>query len=216
MDAATRFWERKAESYDAKLPAKGVNYAARLDRIAARLPDELRGEAALLDVGCATGQITLDVAERHGPGLRVTGLDVSTAMIEQCRRKAEQRGLTHARFLVGGPDVPELARERFDVVTCFSVLHLVDDWRATLGQMVALTKPGGWLVTETPCLGDWGPWWGPVLGTMRAIGVAPRVGRLRVRDLEAAFRDAGCDVVESTVHNPKSGMHCITAQRRAL
>ena len=74
MSASKNFWDKRAQRYDAKLH-KGPNYAARLERAAAVFGEN----ANVLDVGCATGEITLDLAAHAG---QITGIDLSAAMVE--------------------------------------------------------------------------------------------------------------------------------------
>ena len=206
MTSAQRFWNRKAKGYDDRLPAKGPNYAARLTRVAQVIPPDGR----LLDVGCATGEITLDLAEHCG---EVLGIDTAGDMIDLANTKAVQRGIKNARFKAIGPDDETLEPGSFDAVACYSVFHLIDDYPAMVRRFAELLKPGGHVLNETPCLGNWGPWWRPVLWGARAVGAAPNVRFIKAADLEQSFRDAGLEIVESTVHNPKSGQHNILARK---
>ena len=53
----------------------------------------------VLDVGCGCGQTTLELAARVGPRGAVTGIDISTPMLERARARAAERGVTDIRFL---------------------------------------------------------------------------------------------------------------------
>jgi 2-polyprenyl-3-methyl-5-hydroxy-6-metoxy-1,4-benzoquinol methylase len=207
QDSAT-FWNRKAAAYEAKLPTRGANYAARLARAGAVMSSTDR----VLDVGCATGQITRDLAGQCGS---ILGIDTAEAMIEQARAVAAAEGVSSVSFAAIGPGDASLEPGSFDVIVCYSLFHLVgDDWPAMVRRMHDLLRPGGHVLNETPCLGDWGWWWRPVLWAATAAGAAPPVGRIKVAELEAAFRGAGFDILDSRVHNPKSGQHGITARKQ--
>ena len=82
--ASDKFWNKKSVGYDERTPPKGPNYAARLERAGAVLSADSR----VLDVGCATGEITLDLAARCGS---IVGIDTAEQMIELARGKAQQR-----------------------------------------------------------------------------------------------------------------------------
>lgn len=207
MDDA-RFWERKARRYDAKLPPKGPNFAARIERARKVFPPDGR----VLDVGCATGEITLDLAPHCG---RITGLDTAPTMIEIANRKAQDRGVTNANFEAKDPADPSFAPASFNAITCYSVFHLVDDYATMLRRFHELLKPGGHVLNETPCLGDWGPHWRVILGVVTGVGLVPRVRRIRRADLEAQFERVGFEVIDSAVYNPKSGQHCVLARKPA-
>lgn len=109
MDA---FFTRRLEGYEAHMLenwAEGYRYLASI------LPE---GVETLLDLGCGTG-LELDAIFRRSPGLRVTGIDLSQAMLEQLRRKHAGRQL---RLLCGSYfEVPFPGP--FDAVISFESLH---------------------------------------------------------------------------------------------
>src|SRR5512147_827790 len=82
-----------SESYDSRelrfFPESAGNMAAMLP---------LRGDEHVLDVACGTGNAALAVAPRLPRG-RVTGVDFSSGMLEQARRKAGRMQLENIEFL---------------------------------------------------------------------------------------------------------------------
>lgn len=52
----------------------------------------------ILDIGCGSGEITLDFAEMY-PFAHVTGIDVSGAVLNSARAYAELRGVTNVEFV---------------------------------------------------------------------------------------------------------------------
>jgi len=201
-----KFWDKRAERYDAKLK-KGPNYAARLERAAAVFKDT----DSVLDVGCASGEITLDLA-RHAR--QILGIDQSANMVKLANAKARKLGVTNARFEQMEPADPLLAKGAFNVVTAYSVIHLLDDAPATLSRLRDLLVPGGHLITETPCLGDWNIVWRVLVKLAMFVGMAPPILSLQLAELEAMIADAGFEVIESKVYNPKSGQQCVLARKR--
>ncbi len=205
MPPSKTFWNKRARKYDAKL-YKGPNYAARLERA-----DAVFGENAnVLDVGCATGEITLDLAQHAG---QILGIDHAPNMTETGNAKARERGIDNCRLEALDANDPSLVEGSFDAITNYSLLHLVDDVPSTLSRFHDLLKPGGHLLTEAPCLGDWNPLWGVLIWLAVLVGMCPKVAALKLANLEKMFTAAGFEIIESTVHNPKSGMHCILARK---
>lgn len=96
----------------------------------------------LLDFGCGIGRVARDLARR---GAKVTGLDVSPAMIDE----AERRG-GPVRYLVGnGHDLSGLADGSFDIVLAadsFPYLVASDLIARHLREMARVLRPGGSLV----------------------------------------------------------------------
>jgi len=170
----------------------------------------MAADSGAVEVGCATGEITRDLTAGCG---HITGIEDADAMIEVGRAKAKQRGIGNDECSAIDPADDSLAVGSFDVIVCYSVFHLCDDYRAMLRRLAELLRPGGHVLNETPCLGDWGPHWKLILPATRLIGLAPRVRLIKVAELESAFAGAGLAVLESTMHNPKSGQHNILARK---
>ena len=206
MRVSKNFWDKRAERYDAKLE-KGPNYAARLERAAAVFKDTDN----VLDVGCASGEITLDLARHAG---QILGIDHSANMVKVANAKAHERGITNARFEQMAPADPRLAEGGFNAITAYSVIHLLDDAPATLARLRDLLAPGGYLITETPCLGDWNIVWRALVRLAMLVGMAPPILCLKAAELESMIAKANFEILENKVYNPKSGMQCILARKR--
>jgi len=206
VPSSINFWNKRARKYDAKL-YKGPNYAARLERAATAFGDN----ANVLDVGCATGEITLDLAQHAS---LILGIDHAPNMTDAGNAKAHERNIDNARFEPIDATDPTLAEGSFDAITNYSLLHLVDDAPKTLARFHDLLKPAGHLLTEAPVLGDWNPFWRILIKLVVTLRIFPKIHALKLADLEAMITAAGFDILESKVHNPKSGMHCILARKR--
>ncbi|MEM7682446.1 MAG: class I SAM-dependent methyltransferase [Planctomycetota bacterium] len=196
MPTPAAFWDKVADKYDANT-VKGPNYAARLDRAAQWFGPDAR----LLDLGCAGGHITLDLAPRVG---RVHGVDISPKLIDIARKRAQDLGVTNAEFTCGAVDELAFEPASFDGVTAYSLLHLVPDVPETLRWIFAVLRPGGRLVIEAPCREELHALWRAVIAVMRAVGKAPAVKAYPQAEYEAMLRDAGFEVEEVRIDNPKS------------
>jgi len=99
------------------------------------------GEPAL-EIGCGTGRLLLDcVAE----GLDVEGVDSSPEMLQICRHKAEQRGLTaavHAQTMQR-LEFPRRFRTLFVPAGSFMLLLDPADAERALARFHAHLAPGG-------------------------------------------------------------------------
>ena len=97
-----------------------------------------------LDAGCGPGLVARLARQR---GYAVIGLDRDPAMIHQAERRA--RGDAGCRFAVS--ELSRLAVEPpVDVVSAASLLFVVPDAEAALGQLWERVRPGGQLlVIET-------------------------------------------------------------------
>ncbi|MBX2851247.1 MAG: class I SAM-dependent methyltransferase [Phycisphaeraceae bacterium] len=206
MPTSHAFWDKVAEKHDRKT-VKGPNYAARIERAATWIGPG----ASVLDVGCATGQITLDLAGRVG---QVLGIDLSSKMIEIARARREELGVTNASFEVIAAEDPSLKPGTFDAITAYSLLHLVDDQPATLRRLCELLKPDGVLIVELPCKEDIRLHVRALVKVMTFIGKAPVVRLYSEAQNRAMFADAGFEVREVRIYNPKSKNRGVWAVRR--
>ncbi|MFD5258185.1 MULTISPECIES: class I SAM-dependent methyltransferase [Streptomyces] len=168
-------WDAEAAAFDEE-PDHGLRdpdvRAAWADRLRDWLADR---PGDLLDLGCGTGSLSLLAAER---GHRVTGVDLSPAMVEQARTKLAGRD---AVFLVGDAAAPPVGEERFDTVLVRHVLWTLPDPGRALRLWRDLLRPGGRLVLVE------GVW-----GTVSPVGIpadrltallAPLAGHTRVERL---------------------------------
>lgn len=152
-------------------PRAALNYPARC--VSACLdPTRLPAQARGLDLGCAVGRSTFELA-RHCT--EVLGIDFSHRFIEAANRLREH-GALHYRFVEEGslttatsavvPGDIERSRVRFeqgdamalrpdlgafDVVLLANLVDRLADPRQCLDRLPALVRAGGQLIISTPC-----------------------------------------------------------------
>ncbi|MBI4347071.1 MAG: class I SAM-dependent methyltransferase [Elusimicrobia bacterium] len=107
-----------------------------------------RTGAAVLDVGCATGDYTFLFARK---GFRMTGVDLSPRSIETARAKAAVLGLPDIDFIHSDAEtLAELPTAAFDGVVSFSALRYVPRLDAALGSIKRVLRPGGVATLDFP------------------------------------------------------------------
>lgn len=100
------------------------------------------GPAAVLDIGCGTGSLSLLLAEL---GHEVIGTDWSPGMIARAGAKVTTAAMP-ARFFVMDAAAPALTAGRLDIVLCRHLLWALPDPARVLRQWARLLVPGGRLV----------------------------------------------------------------------
>jgi SAM-dependent methyltransferase len=103
----------------------------------------------VVELGVGTGRIAVPTAQA---GVRLIGVDSSAAMLEVCRTRAEDAGVTELLDLRLGDLRDPPVDERVPLVTCpfRSYLHLADDDERLAAFRAAreLLVPGGRLVFD--------------------------------------------------------------------
>ena len=112
-------------------------------------------EGSVLDIGTGPARLLLKLHEL-APGLRLTGLDASAAMVERARANVERAGLAGVIELREG-NASQLPFEDgcFDSVVSTGAVHHFKDPTAALNEIHRVLVPGGLallydLVSDTP------------------------------------------------------------------
>jgi ubiquinone/menaquinone biosynthesis C-methylase UbiE len=105
---------------------------------------QLHAGQRVLDVGCGPGESAFGMIERV-PGLRVTAIDASAAMIHvaKLRQRAAGEAFRAVDFVHGDARQLPFADETFDAVVGHSVLYLVDDLSTVVREVARVLRPGG-------------------------------------------------------------------------
>jgi ubiquinone/menaquinone biosynthesis C-methylase UbiE len=136
-------WDRRAAHFDddfghsIRTEAERAAWDRILDLVLAG-----RGALDVLDAGCGTGFLSLELAAR---GHRVTGVDFAPAMIAEARRKAVAAALA-VRFEEADAERLPFAPASFDLVISRHVLWTLPHPEAAIDEWIRVLRPGGRLV----------------------------------------------------------------------
>ena len=97
----------------------------------------------VLDLGCGAGTDSLVAAQMVGADGRVTGIDMTSAMLAKARAAAAEMGVTNVEFVEGEAERLPFSDASFDVVISNGVIDLVPDKDAVLAELYRVLAPGG-------------------------------------------------------------------------
>lgn len=142
QDRIIAYWSRYASEYEAhqrrRLQKPGELQA--WEQVwAAALP---KTSSKVLDLGTGTGHVAMVLS---GLGHEVTGIDLSTGMLDEARSKARGVG-NPPLFLQADAADPPFEPETFDVLTARFVLWTIRNPQEVLHRWLKLLRPGGRLV----------------------------------------------------------------------
>lgn len=97
----------------------------------------------LLDVGSGSGLVTIKLANML-PEAQLTGLELSPSVLEMARQNAASSGVNdRVAFEMGSAEDMPFEDATFDMVTCLSTLHLLDNPVKMLDEVQRVLKPDG-------------------------------------------------------------------------
>lgn len=114
-------------------------------RIAHRLVEyaQITPGQHVLDIATGTGHVAIAAAQIVGSEGRVIGVDISTGMLDQARRKVQALGLTNVEFRLADAESLNFPTNSFDRVLCSSAFIWMADIRAALRLWYQLLKTDG-------------------------------------------------------------------------
>ncbi|WP_321420780.1 class I SAM-dependent methyltransferase [uncultured Methanomethylovorans sp.] len=103
----------------------------------------------ILDVGCGLGTLTIKIAREKQDSL-LHGIDLLDSVIEQCKFNARVEDVVNAKFVAASAYELPFEEGYFDAVTCFFMLHHLDDIPRALKDIRRVLKPAGELFAVEP------------------------------------------------------------------
>ena len=187
-----KIWDQLAKNWDTPGVILGENDL----KIIELTKKYLNPGSVVLDYGCATGSIALEIASM---GKEVHGIDISSNMIEIAKTKADERGVKNTAFTKAAIFDESLGQESFDVILSLNILHLVEDPAQVMDRVNQLLKPGSIFISATPCLGEktfLSVLMNIPIFLMSRVGVIPSITFFSASSLTAAITNAGFQMIE--------------------
>ena len=97
----------------------------------------------VLDLGSGAGTDSLIAAQMVAPAGRVTGIDMTPAMLSKARAAAAEMGATNVEFVESEAEQLPFADGCFDVVVSNGVIDLIPDKDAVFAEIFRVLTPGG-------------------------------------------------------------------------
>jgi arsenite methyltransferase len=97
----------------------------------------------VLDLGSGAGTDSLIAAQMVGQDGRVTGIDMTAAMLTKARAAAAEMGADNVQFVEAEAEQLPFADASFDVVISNGVIDLIPDKDAVYAELHRVLVPGG-------------------------------------------------------------------------
>ena len=155
-----------ADLYD-ELPLWSAPFGLRLLE---RMP--LPRQGTILDLGAGTGFLSLEMAQRCGPGVTVLAVDPWAAAARRLRDKVERLGLPNVRVIEQDAATLELPPASVDLALSNLGVNNFDNAAAVLARCAEALKPGAALLLTTNLVGHMREFYEIFRATLQAEGLA--------------------------------------------
>lgn len=189
-------WTEHADRYD----ATGRWIEARFEADVEIAPSEV-----VLDIGCGTGKATRDAARRAHAGT-VLGVDLSSRMLEEARRRSAVEDLTNVEFVQADAQVHPFEPGRYDLAISVFGAMFFNDPTAAFSNIATALRSGGRLASLSWQPFERNEWLTVLLDTLAAgrqlptppSGMPGPFGLAEREAVTTILRDAGFVDVELT------------------
>lgn len=103
---------------------------------------DCRPGMSVLELGCGTGR-NLQLIARGWPGVHCHGLDISSEMLKNARKRLGTEGRLALGDATSFDSATLFGREGFDRVVLSYAVSMIPDWQAALARATAALAPGG-------------------------------------------------------------------------
>jgi ubiquinone/menaquinone biosynthesis C-methylase UbiE len=187
MNKDARFWDKRADKYSKRPVSDQETYETKLEITRGYF----RPDSEVLEIGCGTGSTALS----HAPHVKhVLATDISPAMIEIAKDKAEAGHVENVTFEVSAADSHGIPESRYDVIMAHNLLHLLKNPEAVIEAAFRGLKPGGVFVTSTACIGDMSWYFRIIAPVGHFLKLIPFVNVFTQAQLKQDHIDAGFQV----------------------
>jgi 2-polyprenyl-3-methyl-5-hydroxy-6-metoxy-1,4-benzoquinol methylase len=193
---AEKYWDKSADYYDMEENKDKLTYLKFIEKA----KKYLKVSDFVLDFGCGTGLVCNEIADEVK---MIYAIDISSKMIVFAGSKAVIRRIQNINFVCTTIFDERFNGDLFDVILVFNVLHLLDDSQKVIQRLTELLKPGGYIISATPCLGET-----PLLNILFSIGgkigTIPVIKSFKTDELDNLF-SGNFEIIE-TDHLKKNSL----------
>jgi ubiquinone/menaquinone biosynthesis C-methylase UbiE len=165
----------------------------------------MRPGMSILDVGAGTGFLTLELAQRCGPGSTVFAVDPWAAAMRRLRRKLAFFGVQNVRLLEQDAAALDLPDASIDLVVSNLGINNFDNPDAVLRACVRVMKTGGRLLLTTNLVGHMHEFYDVYGAVLQELGLIDRVPALEahvahratLESLQTMLTRAGLEPLET-------------------
>ncbi len=189
MSNSEWFWNLISNSY-AKKPIENEQL---FNETLGKIKKRVNVSDCIIDYGCGTGTLSIEVS---GNVKEIIGIDISKNMIKIAKQKTKNRNIENIEYIKTTLFDERFKKESFDIILAFNVLHFLKDTTKVVQRINELLKPGGLLISETPCMSEKVGPSSIFIYLLSKIGIIPYIKLLKFRELENLMASKNFKIIE--------------------
>lgn len=206
MNKTEKFWNKLSVNYSGEI--KDTDHITK--KILTLTTKYLKDSDVLLDFGCGPGTFS-NVLSQYVDTIHA--IDISSGMIESGKSYAAKKNIHNIHYLHTTIYDEGYAKNSFDVIIAFNILHHLTDLDDVLMRIMELLKPGGLFISSTACMGEKITATGLFLKIACKVGLVPKIRYYKISELNKKILSCHLEIVESEQLTQKSAEYFIVAQK---
>ena len=206
MNTSEKFWDKAAINYDQQEKKDEQTYFTLYEKTT----KYLKFSDVVLDFGCGTGLISNEIA---GKVKVIHAIDTSSKMIEIAKNKADGRKIENITYAYSTIFDKRYEKGSFDAIFVFYLLHLIEVTDKVIQRINELLKPGGLIISATPCLGEKKTFFSILLFVGSKIGLIPKLRSFKISELEDSIVNGNFEIIEIECLHQKTQQYFIVAKK---
>lgn len=142
----------------------------------------------------------------------IHALDISSKMIEIAKIKADGLRIENIEYAHSTIFDERFKKDSYDVILVFYVLHLLEDTHKVMQRINELLKPGGLIISVTPCMGEKTLVGTPLL-ILSKFGLVPNLSLWKIPELIDLIAKGNFKIVETECLLQSSPEYFIAAKK---
>ena len=210
MNKTEKFWDKAANKFDKRSKKFDQTEIKTLEKT----KKYLNVSDIVLDYGCGTGTMASEIKDKIK---QIHGIDISPKMIDVAKRKAAERKIENIDFAQSTIFDERYKRESFDVILAFNILHFLEDTQKVMTKINELLKPGGLIISVTPCLGEKKSFINILIFLLvylqTKMGLIPYMKFFRISELKDSIANGNFQIVEAESLHSIAEQYFIVAKK---
>jgi ubiquinone/menaquinone biosynthesis C-methylase UbiE len=187
MDRSEKFWDRISSMYAKQSISDVDTYQFKHKKIKSMLsPDD-----TVFDYGCGTASLSIELSSNVR---EIHAIDISSKMLEIATQRIDKKNIKNIKIRKSSISDVDFVPGSYDVVLAVNIFHFINDIGSDLNRICQMLKPGGVLISETPCMGEDRRFSNKLMYYLGKIGLIPELNMLSFEAFENCISESGFSI----------------------